>query len=540
MKLGFGLYRHMLDEPHYRFAAQCGATHAVVHLVDYFKGADADNPRADQPIGGKNGWGFAPPEPLWTVQELVAIREGLAEFGLTFAAIENFSPAHWHDVLLDGPRRAEQIEACRELIRRVGEAGVPTLGYNFSLAGVASRVTGPFARGGATSVGMTGPHDVDTRPIPAGMAWNMVYDEHAPAGPQPRTTTDQLWDRVQRFLADVLPTAEKAGVALAAHPDDPPVPEVRQTPRLVYRPELYDRLVGLHPSPSNRLEFCLGTLAEMPGCDLYETTRRFAEANRIGYVHFRNVRGTAPDYRETFVDEGDIDMARILRILRDADFQGVLIPDHTPQMTCDAPWHAGMAYAMGWMKATLVSVLAEPAPAPAPAPGTSKPAAEPGQLMFDCPPSSQTSPSRSGPTSSRSGPERTSSVSGPPAASTSAAGASNRNSPPSGFARVTPRKRPRRTATSAPGSARPRTQTLRPRWSTASGEKMEGSLSMFFGGTGCGLRGVSAVRAEPQIHADQRADGVLLEHRARFPERPPSVGRRPGEEGEEPCPCRAM
>jgi mannonate dehydratase len=58
-----------------------------------------------------------------------------------------------------------------------------------------------------------------------------------------------------------------------------------------------------------------------------------------------------PKYHETFVDDGDIDMAEIIRILRDEDYQGVLIPDHTPEMACEAPWHAGKAFALGYIRA---------------------------------------------------------------------------------------------------------------------------------------------------------------------------------------------
>ena len=104
-------------------------------------------------------------------------------------------------------------------------------------------------------------------------------------------------------------------------------------------------------SPSNGLELCLGSLQEMPGGDIYDHVRRFARSGRIGYIHFRNVRGKMPRYVETFVDEGDIDMAEIVRILRDEKFEGVMIPDHTPSMTCDASWHAGKAFALGYMKA---------------------------------------------------------------------------------------------------------------------------------------------------------------------------------------------
>jgi mannonate dehydratase len=87
--------------------------------------------------------------------------------------------------------------------------------------------------------------------------------------------------------------------------------------------------------------------------DVYETVRKYASQNRIGYIHFRNVRGKVPEYSETFVDEGDIDMGEIIAILDEAGYDGVLIPDHTPELHCGAPWHAGMAFALGYMRALL-------------------------------------------------------------------------------------------------------------------------------------------------------------------------------------------
>lgn len=113
------------------------------------------------------------------------------------------------------------------------------------------------------------------------------------------------------------------------------VERLRDTPRLVIAPELYQRVLDLHPSPSNALEFCLGTLAEMPGADVVGATRRYAGQSKIAYVHFRNIVGHAPEYREVFVDEGEIDMPRIVRVLHDKNFDGVLIPD--PYSTDELP-----------------------------------------------------------------------------------------------------------------------------------------------------------------------------------------------------------
>jgi len=172
----------------------------------------------------------------------------------------------------------------------------------------------------------------------------------------PPITHEQLWQRLGEFLENLVPVAEEAGVRLAAHPDDPPLPTVRAQPRLVYQPQHYQKLLDLHPSPSNTLEFCLGSLAEMTEGDLYEAVEAYSRQGKLGYVHFRNVRDKVPHYRETFIDDGAVDMLRVLRILKRNNYQGVLIPDHAPQMNCAAPWHCGMAYALGWMKAALQSL----------------------------------------------------------------------------------------------------------------------------------------------------------------------------------------
>lgn len=354
MKLGFGLYRHMLTPSNLAFARQVGATHVIVHLVDYFRQGGAANPRKDQPTGELAGWGLAgDPDRLWTVEDMREIKKQIEQAGLVWEAIENFDPAHWSDVLLDGPRKQAQLEGLKTTIRRVGEVGVPIIGYNFSIAGVAGRISGPFARGGATSVGMDGPLEA---PIPNGMVWNMTYDASAPPGYLPKTTHDQLWARAADFLNECLPTAEDSGVRLAAHPDDPPTSTLRGQPRLVYRPDLYQKLIDINQSPSNQLECCVGTLAEMKEGDVYDAVDRYSAQQRIAYVHLRNVRGKAPHYKEMHIDDGDVDVLRILRILSKNNFSGVVIPDHAPQLTCDAPWHAGMAFAMGYLRACFESI----------------------------------------------------------------------------------------------------------------------------------------------------------------------------------------
>jgi mannonate dehydratase len=311
----------MLTRDYYDFARQAGCTHVVVHLVDYFN-RGTTNPRDNQPTGSKyEPWGVAgDPEKLWTIAELKQLRREIEDAGLVFAAIENLDPAHWHDILLDGPRYEEQLEKVKTIIRRMGEAGIPVLGYNFSLAGVCGRVTTASGRGRALTLEMDGP--AEDEPVPKGVVWNMVYDEAAPPGVLPRVSNEQLWDRLRRFLEEVVPVAEQSGVRLAAHPDDPPMPTMRGQARLVYQPDMYQRLLDIAPSRSNALEFCVGTVAEMTEGDVHEAVDRYS-----------------------------VDMVRILTILERNAFDGVIIPDHTPQMSCAAPWHAGMAHTLGFILA---------------------------------------------------------------------------------------------------------------------------------------------------------------------------------------------
>lgn len=352
MHLGFGLYKHMLNREYFNFARQCGATHTVVHLVDYFAKNDADKQSGNQPVGDLGGWGFTKGDTeAWTLDALQRLKKEINDAGLIWEAIENFDPGHWYDILLDGPEKKKQLDTIKQIIQNVGKAGIPLIGYNFSIAGVAGRITGKFARGEASSVGMDG--SVDQTPVPNGMVWNMQYDAAPAGGIIERFSHQELWERLTDFLAHIIPVAEEAGVKMAAHPDDPPVAYLRNTPRLVYQPQLYQRLLDIYPSSSNTLEYCLGSIAEMTEGNIYEVTEQYASQQKIGYIHFRNVKGKAPHYKEVFVDEGDIDMIRILKILRKYNYDGVLIPDHTPQMTCNAPWHAGMAYAMGYMKAAM-------------------------------------------------------------------------------------------------------------------------------------------------------------------------------------------
>ena len=353
MKLGFGLYKALLNDQNFQFAKQVGASHLIVQLVDYVKGEDSPSLARDY----RDGWGVTQNhDKLWEYDDLMRIKKQIESHGLKWETIENFDPAHWYDILLDGPGKDKQLDNLKYMIRNMGKAGIRTMGYYFSLAGVWGWTTGPYGRGKAMSVGFDGSKVDANTPIPNGMVWNMTYDTDAPVGNQRSVSSEELWQRFEYFLTEIIPVAEENNVKMVAHPDDPPLESLRGSARLIYKPELFDKLLKTVDSPSNGIELCMGTVQEMAGSNVYDVLDKYSKMDKIGYIHFRNVVGKVPNYREAFVDEGDIDMLKALQVLKDNNYKGVLIPDHTPEMSCGAPWHAGMAFAMGYMHAAMQSL----------------------------------------------------------------------------------------------------------------------------------------------------------------------------------------
>ena len=351
MKLGFGLYRNSLNTDNYQFVNQIGATHVVAHLTNYFSGS---NPEISS--GGNNGWGVCDKEPIWDFEFLSGLKKEMKDHNLVFEAIENFNPLHWHDILLDGPKKNDQIEDLKRLLQNMGNVGIPIMGYCFSLAGVWGWERGQYARGKAESVALIeGSRDFQ-EPIPDGMVWNMRYREGEADKFVPETDEKEVWERLEFFLNQLIPVAEENNVSLAAHPNDPPLPVMRGTGRILKNPSEYDRLININKSRSNKIEMCLGSIQEMQEGDLEDYLDKYSKDNRIGYIHFRNVIGKVPNYIEAFVDDGDINMVNVIKILKNNNYDGVIIPDHTPALNCSAPWHAGMAYAVGYIKGLIKSL----------------------------------------------------------------------------------------------------------------------------------------------------------------------------------------
>lgn len=175
--------------------------------------------------------------------------------------------------------------------------------------------------------------------------------------PQP-TPAAQLWDHFERFLNEVLPVAEDAGVRLALHPDDPPLPELLGQPRIIYSNAALRRVTELAPSPSNGVCYCVGSL-HPAGEDVVAGIHLLAE--KIFFVHARNVRGTASHFVETWHDNGEIDMPAVIRALKDIGFSGTVRPDHAPSMageSNESPGYEmlGRLFAAGYLRGLMQAV----------------------------------------------------------------------------------------------------------------------------------------------------------------------------------------
>jgi mannonate dehydratase len=274
-----------------KLAAQCG----VSDIVSRYPGPDLD--------------------------DIARQQRRFATFGLRLSVIEGYLPI---EQIKTGTDDGRELQAMKNLVLQMGELQIPILCYNF-MAGtdwVRTRVDLP-ERGGSRVTGFA-LADVE-RAILLG------HDSAAVGEPMPRVavSADQLWSSLEAFLRELVPVAERAGVALAMHPDDPPLPEFQGRARIMNSVEAFERLVEVVTSPCNAICFCQGSFATM-GADIPEAIRRLRQ--HIRYVHFRDVRGTPESFVETWHDNGPTNMVAAMQAYRDVGFDGPIRADHVPQL----------------------------------------------------------------------------------------------------------------------------------------------------------------------------------------------------------------
>jgi mannonate dehydratase len=272
----------------------------------------------------------------WDYMNLVRLKTRYADAGFELVAIESSPPMD--RARLGAPGRDEEIANVCELIRNMGKLGIPVWCYNW-MAGInwsRTSITTP-TRGGALAT-----------------SYDHRFMRDAPLTELGLVDEERLWETLRYFLERVLPVAEEAGVRLAMHPDDPPLSPARGIGRIMRSVENFQRLVDLAPSPANTITFCQGNFALMTD-DMPGAIEHFGAQHKIAFVHFRDVRGTAEQFVETFHDDGPTDMLACMRAYRAIGFEGVLRPDHVPTLegeSNDNPGYEalGRLFAIGYIR----------------------------------------------------------------------------------------------------------------------------------------------------------------------------------------------
>jgi mannonate dehydratase len=283
----------------------------------------------------------------WDFDYLQQIKQGFSDAGLTLSVIESAPSSIQEPIKLGLGDRDVHIDHFCQLIENMGRLNIPVMCHNW-MAGIGWLRTSMAepGRGGALVTG-----------------YDQAVLEDAPLTEWGVVTEEQLWERMEYFLKRVVPVAEKAGVKLAVHPDDPPRSPIRGIGRILTSPENFQRVLDMVPSPNNGLTMCQGNFSAMR-VDVPETIRDFGRQGKIHFVHFRDVRGDRDKFVETFHDEGQTDMHETIRAYADIGFDGPLRVDHVPTLAGevnDRPGYEtmGRLYALGYTRGLIESVSKE-------------------------------------------------------------------------------------------------------------------------------------------------------------------------------------
>ena len=308
-----------LDDAHkIRLAGQIGITHAIVGVLPALSGV----PRQRY------------------VETLEKIKLDFNAAGMVFAGVESH-PVPAEKIKLGLSGRDEEIENYIAAIQALAQTGVPLICYNW-MAGLGwyrTSVDVP-GRGGA----LISEFDNRVAKQQGLTQWGEVSEE-------------SIWSNLEYFLKAVIPAAEKAGVKMALHPDDPPLSPLRGIGRILTSAASFRRILSMIPSPMNGITFCQANFKLM-GEDIAALAREWCAQNKIFFVHLRDVEGTREHFRETFHDNGPTDLPQMLRIYNECGFEGPMRPDHAPTLdgeSNDRPGYAmgGKVLAIGYMKGAM-------------------------------------------------------------------------------------------------------------------------------------------------------------------------------------------
>ena len=291
----------------------------------------------------------------WSVESLTRLKERVESFGITLDMVplplssSEISGSENPAILLaKDPDRDRQIDDICQMIRNISRAGIPSAKYNLTLIGI-PRVAATLGRGRARYSTFVYADAKQEPPLTA-------------AG---RVDEDTYWERITYFLTRVVPVAEEHKVRIACHPQDPGMPRGKGwqgVETVLGSVDGLKRFVSIAESPYHGLNFCQGTVSEMlekPGEQIFDVIRYFGSRKKIFNVHVRNIAGGFLNFRETFIDNGSVDMLKAARVYKEVGYDGMLMPDHVPDVDGDPDHMQGFAFAIGYIKAIIAAVSAE-------------------------------------------------------------------------------------------------------------------------------------------------------------------------------------
>lgn len=318
---------------------------ARIQLTELFRPDDAQKIRLARQAGIRHAIVDVQPalRNVSTHQYIEVLRKIRADFqdaDMKLAGVETH-PVPAEKIKLGLPGRDEEIDHYIAAIRALAEIGVPMVCYNW-MAGLG------WYR---TNVAVTGRGGALISEFNATVADQQGPTEWGEVGEQ------KIWSNLGYFLRAVIPVAEQAGIRMALHPDDPPRSPLRGISRILTSANNFRRVLNLTPSPINGITFCQANF-QLMGEDVAALVREWCLQKKIFFVHLRDVEGDREHFRETFHDEGPVNLAQMLRIYHEHGFEGPMRPDHAPTMEGEAndrPGYAiaGKLFAFGYMKGAM-------------------------------------------------------------------------------------------------------------------------------------------------------------------------------------------
>ncbi|MBI4476450.1 MAG: mannonate dehydratase [Acidobacteria bacterium] len=288
----------------------------------------------------------------WSVDGLSRLKERVESFGIALDMVPlplssaYITKAENPNIMLaKSPERDREIDSICQMIGNTARAGIPALKYNMSILGVV-RTESTKGRGGARYSTFEFSQARQDPPL-------------TEAGP---VNADAYWERITYFLERVVPVAEEYKVRVACHPHDPGMPHdkgFRGVNTVLGNVEGLKRFIEIKASPYHGLNFCQGTVSEMlkkPGEEIFDVIRYFGSRRKIFNVHFRNIRGGFLNFQETFIDDGDVDMLKAMRVYQEIGYDGMMMPDHVPQIEGDQNGLQAFAFTFGYIKALIAAI----------------------------------------------------------------------------------------------------------------------------------------------------------------------------------------